>query len=435
MEKTLRVISVYNRYLNRGGEDEVFELEAKLLEERGCTVTLVSEQVRNPHGLMESAKLAADAIWSRSWHRRFEALLEEKRPDVVHVHNVFPIISPSIYYACRDAEVPVVQSLHNPRLLCPAATLYRGGRACEDCLGKTLAWPAVAHACYQDSRLRSGVIAAMLAVHGALGTWRELIDVFIVFTEFYRQKFIQGGLPSAKIVVKSHFVHPDPGMKSGRGDYALFLGRLSPEKGVPTLLGAWSQLRGIPLKIRGSGPLLEQAQAFAAGDRCTVEVLPKRLSHEEWVRLMGNARFLVWPTQGYYETFGLVAIEAFAFGVPVIASRTGAMVEIVEDGRTGLHFTAGDQDDLAAKVEWAWTHPDEMETMGRQARVEYEAHYTADRNYEMLMDIYRGAIEARQKSSSAVSGVGGISAAGAKEVGRLPPGRLPLPLERQQPEG
>ncbi len=431
----MKILSVYNRYLNRGGEDEVFELEGKLLEERGCTVTLVSEQVRNPQGLLESARLAADAIWSRSWHRKFAALLEEKRPDVVHVHNVFPTISPSIYYACRDADVPVVQSLHNPRLLCPAATLYREGRACEDCMGKTLPWPAVAHACYQDSRLRSGVIAAMLAVHGGLGTWRELIDVFIVFTEFYRQKFIQGGLPGAKIVVKPHFVHPDPGMKSGRGDYALFLGRLSPEKGVPTLLGAWSQLRGIPLKIRGSGPLLEQAQDFAAANRGSVEVLPNRLSHEEWVRLIGNARFLVWPTQGYYETFGLVAIEAFAFGVPVIASRTGAMVEIVEDGRTGLHFTAGDPNDLAAKVEWAWTHPDEMETMGRQARVEYEARYTADRNYEMLMDIYRGAIEARQKQSSAISPVERISAPAAMEGGRLPSGPLPLPLERQQPEG
>jgi glycosyltransferase involved in cell wall biosynthesis len=429
----LKILSVYNRYLNRGGEDEVFELEGKLLEERGCTVTLVSEQVRNPQGLVESARLAADAIWSRSWHRKFAALLKEKRPDVVHVHNVFPTISPSIYYACRDADVPVVQSLHNPRLLCPAATLYRAGRACEDCVGKILPWPAVAHACYQDSRLRSGVIAAMLAVHRGLGTWRELIDVFIVFTEFYRQKFIQGGLPGEKIVVKPHFVHPDPGMKSGRGDYALFLGRLSPEKGVPTLLDAWSQLGGIPLKIRGSGPLLEQAQDFAAADRRSVEVLPNRLAYEEWVRLMGNARFLVWPTQGYYETFGLVAIEAFAFGVPVIASRTGAMVEIVEDGRTGLHFTAGNADDLAAKVEWAWTHPDEMETMGRQARVKYEVNYTADRNYEMLMDIYRGAIEARQKSSSAVSPLASISAPAPREGGRLPSG--PLPLERQQPEG
>jgi glycosyltransferase involved in cell wall biosynthesis len=400
MEQTLRVISVYNRYLNRGGEDEVFELEGKLLEERGCTVTLVTEQVRNPHGLIESTRLAADAIWSRSWHKRFEALLKEKRPDVVHVHNIFPTISPSIYYACREAGVPVVQSLHNPRLLCPAATLYREGRACEDCVGKILPWPAVVHACYQDSRLRTGVIATMLAVHGRLGTWRELIDVFIVFTQFYRQKFIQGGVPGTKIVVKPHFVHPDPGMKSSRGDYALFIGRLSPEKGLHTLLGAWSQLSGIPLKIRGSGPLLKQAQDLAAQDRRCVEILPDRLPQQEWVRLMRNARFLVWPTQGYYETFGLVAIEAFAFGVPVIASRTGAMVEIVEDGRTGLHFTAGDADDLAAKVEWAWTHPDEMETMGRQARGEYEAKYTADRNYEMLIDIYQRAIQGHEKYSS-----------------------------------
>lgn len=393
----MKVISVYNRYLNRGGEDEVFELEARLLEEHGCTVTLVTEQVRKPHGLLESSRLAANAIWSRSWYRRFEALLKEKDPDVVHVHNVFPTISPSIYYACREADVPVVQSLHNPRLLCPAATLHREGRACEECTGKILYYPGILHACYQGSRIRTGVIATMLAVHGYLGTWRELVDVFIVFTQFYRQKFIQGGLPGTKIVVKPHFVHPDPGMSSSRGDYALFIGRLSPEKGLDTLLGAWKKLSGIPLKIRGTGPLLKQVQDFAAQDRCSVEMLPNRLSLQEWARLMGNARFLVWPTQGYYETFGLVAIEAFAFGVPVIASRTGAMVEIVEDGRTGLHFTAGDADDLAAKVEWGWSHPDEMKIMGRQARAEYEAKYTADRNYEMLINIYQHAILAHEK--------------------------------------
>jgi glycosyltransferase involved in cell wall biosynthesis len=388
----LKILSVYNRYLNRGGEDEVFELEGKLLEERGCTVALVTEQVRIPQGMIQSTRLAADTIWSRSWRKRFEVLLKEKKPDVVHVHNVFPTISPAIYYASREAGVPVVQSLHNPRLLCPAATFHREGRTCEDCVGKIVPWPAVVHACYQHSRVRSGVIATMLAVHRLLGTWQELIDVFVVFTEFYRRKFIEGGLPATKIVVKPHFVHPDPGFRSGRGDYALFIGRLSAEKGLHTLLNAWNKLSDIPLKIRGNGPLLKQAQTFATQNRC-IEVLPDRLAPEGWAELMRNARFLVWPTQGYYETFGLVAIEGFAFGVPVIASRTGAMVEIVEDGRTGLHFTAGDADDLVAKVKWAWAHPEEMETMGRAGRGEYESKYTADRNYGMLVDIYQRAIQ------------------------------------------
>ena len=400
-KERLRVISVYNRYLNRGGEEEVFELEGKLLNEHGHEVTLVTEDVHNPHGLIESIRLASDVIWSKSWYARFEALLKEKKPQLVHVHNAFPTISPSIYYACRQAGVAVVQSLHNPRLICPAATFYRDGHACEDCLGKLLPWPSVLHGCYQNSRIRTSVVATMLTVHRCLDTWRELIDIFIVFTEFYRRKFIQGGLPGNKIVVKPHFVDPDPGLKSNRGNYALFIGRLSPEKGVRTLLGAWKQLRNIPLKIRGNGPLLAEVQDFAAqGKRC-IEVLPKRLLSPEWADLMRGARFLVWPSEGYYETFGLVAIEAFAFGMPVIASRTGAMAEIVANHQTGLLFTAGDSEDLASKVSWAWTHQDEMDTIGQNARCEFEAKYTAEQNYEMLVDIYQRAMlnRAEQRNS------------------------------------
>lgn len=195
-------------------------------------------------------------------------------------------------------------------------------------------------------------------------------------------------------MVKPHFVDPDPGLKSGRGDYALFIGRLSREKGVHTLLDAWKRLKDIPLKIRGKGPLLGEVQAFAAQNQRRIEVLPTRLVPQEWAGLMRGARFLVWPSEGYYETFGLVAIEAFAFGIAVIASRTGAMGEIVADQRTGLHFTAGDADDLASKVAWAWAHPVEMEMMGQNARREYKEKYTAERNYEMLIDIYRETIAA-----------------------------------------
>ena len=390
-KEKLRVISVYNRYLNRGGEEEVFELEGKLLDEHGHDVTLVTEDVHNPEGLIESTGLASDVIWSRNWHARFGALLKTKKPQLVHVHNFFPTISPSIYYACRDAGVPVVQSLHNPRLLCPAATFYRDGHTCEDCLGRFIPWPSVFHGCYQNSRIRTSVVATMLTVHRFLDTWQDLVDIFIVFTDFYRRKFIQGGLPGNKIMVKPHFVDPDPGLHSNRGNYALFMGRLSPEKGVRTLLNAWKQLGNIPLKIRGNGPLLEEVQIAAQGNN-SIEVLPDRLLPREWADLMTGARFLVWPSEGYYETFGLVAIEAFAFGLPVIASRIGAMTETVADQQTGLHFTAGDSEDLARKVAWAWTHQEEMDVIAQNARCEYEAKYTAERNYEMLVDIYQRAI-------------------------------------------
>jgi glycosyltransferase involved in cell wall biosynthesis len=157
------------------------------------------------------------------------------------------------------------------------------------------------------------------------------------------------------------------------------------------LLRAWDKMSHIPLKIRGEGPRLAEVREVARSSGGTIEVVP-RLDREELNKLMRNARFLIWPSEGFYETFGYVAVEAFSCGVPVIASRTGVAEEIVNDQQTGLHFTSGDANDLASKVEWAWSHPNEMDTMGQAARTEYEAKYTPERNYPMLMDIYRRAL-------------------------------------------
>jgi glycosyltransferase involved in cell wall biosynthesis len=226
----------------------------------------------------------------------------------------------------------------------------------------------------------------MLAIHWQLKTWERLIDCYLVPFEFYRRKFVEAGLPAEKIVVKPHFVE-DRGVRQTVGNYALFVGRLAPEKGVDTLLDAWRELRHIPLLVRGDGPLSPRVQQLARQSGGAVQLLP-RLDQDGLARLMQGARFLVWPSEGYYETFGLVAAEAFSCGVPVLASRTGVMEEMVENGRTGLHFTPGDPEDLAAKVDWAWAHSGETTAMGRAARAEYEAKYTAERNYPMLMEIY-----------------------------------------------
>jgi glycosyltransferase involved in cell wall biosynthesis len=233
----------------------------------------------------------------------------------------------------------------------------------------------------------------MLAGHRILGTWQEQVDAYIVFTEFFRQKFIDAGLPREKIFVKPHFLGADPGMKETRGDYALFLGRLAPQKGVPTLLKAWRSLGHVPLRIAGAGPMERDVEQFV-GENPSVCAL-SYLSRKECFDSIKKARFLVCPSEGYGETFGLVAIEAFACGTPVIASRTGAMTEIVGDHKTGLHFTPGDPDDLAAKVRWAWTHPGEVDEMGRTARVQYKAKYTAEGNHRILMEIYSRARRAK----------------------------------------
>ncbi len=390
MQKRLRAIAVYNRYLNRGGEDEVFEAEARLLEQYGWRIICVTEHTKNVMELAEKIELAVNAFWSKKWYVRFENILQEKA-DVVHVHNFFPIMSPSIFYACQKAHIPVLQTLHNYRLLCPKATFYRNGRVCEDCMGKIAPWPGVLHGCYRGSRSQAAVVAGMLTVHRCLKTWQAAVDIYIALSDFSRKKFIQGGVPEEKIVVKPNFVHPDPGVRNARGDYALFVGRISGEKGVRTLLRAWENLRGIPLKVAGDGPLLEEITLFAQDHRLKTVDFLGRLARTEILALMKGARFLVFPSE-WYEGFPMTIVEAFACGVPVVTSSLGAMAEIVERGRTGLHFTPGDAEDLAAKVEWAWTHSKELAEISLEARREFEQKYTAMRNYQMLLDIYELAI-------------------------------------------
>jgi glycosyltransferase involved in cell wall biosynthesis len=279
--------------------------------------------------------------------------------------------------------------------MCPSANLYRDGRLCQDCVGKTLPWPGVVHSCYHDSALHTAVVASMLGLHRVMGTWKSKVDVYLVATEFYRQKFIEGGLPPGKLVVKPHFISPDPGPTSDRAmnRRALFIGRLDPEKGIRTMLSAWMSLKDIPLDIRGSGQLEAEVRRFLQEkDLTDIVQIVGRLSREELTARIKNSAFLIWPSEGFYETFGYVAVESFSCGVPVIASRIGVPGEIVSDGVTGLLFNPGDHADLAAKVRWAWEHPEEMSRMGANAREEYEAKYTAERNYEMLSSIYQRAI-------------------------------------------
>lgn len=387
----LKIVVAHNYYQIPGGEDETLRREQQLLRSEGHQVR---EFIRrnseiNWTDFLAKATLAARTIWaSDSRHAMFDFLQEEK-PDVVHFHNTFPLMSPSVYYACRDAGVPVVQTLHNPRLFCVGGSLERNNKICEDCKGKKFPWPSVLHGCYRQSRLQTSVAATMLAVHWQLKTWERMVSVYIVSTPFYRRKFIEAGFPEDKIALKPHFVE-DPGVVHDDRGYALFVGRLASEKGVPTLLRAWEKVGNIPLKIRGEGPMLPEVQELARKSNGTVEILP-RLDREAMNQLMAGARFLIWPSVGYYETFGYVAVEAFACGLPVIASRVGVAEEIVQDQQTGLHFNSADPDDLAAKVKWAWSHQSDMEALGRRAREEYEAKYTPGRNYPMLIDIYSRA--------------------------------------------
>ena len=394
----MKIAIAHNTYQQPGGEDIVFEQERDLLMRYGHHVEIY---IKSNHDIRDSSianrlTLVKKTIWRGDTREEFAELIRRHRPDVVHVHNTFMRISPSIYSACQEANVPVVQTLHNYRLFCSAATLFRDGRVCEECVDHGL-WRGVGHGCYRNSRGATATVALMLATHRTIGTWSRNVDCYVALTEFARQKSVASGLPAAKVCVKPNFIAEDPGVRTEEGRYALFVGRLSPEKGLKTVFSAWKRAQNrIPLEIIGDGPMRASLEA-EVGSQFGSVCFQGRLPREQTLTAIKGARFLLFPSE-WYEGFPMTIAEAFACGVPVICSRLGAMAEIVDDHRTGLHFTAGDDQDLAQKVDWAWNHPAEMAEMGRAARREYETRYTSQRNYSLLMDIYEQAIARHGRS-------------------------------------
>ncbi len=387
----MNVLMLHNRYQQRGGEDESFESEVRMLRDEGHSVeTIVIDNGQiGSHGKFE---VALHTLWSKPSYRLVEEAIIERRFDVLHVQNFFPLLSPSVYYAAKKHGVAVVQTLRNYRLLCPNAFFYRDGHVCEDCMGKVFKYPGILHGCYRGSRLATATVAAMTAFHSIKGTWLNAVDLYIALTEFVRDKFIEAGFPSEKLFVKNNFVYPDPGCGTGAGGYALFVGRLSPEKGLDTLLAAWKGLgRNWTLKIVGDGPMATEIAVFCEKHREVEWLGPK--SRPETAEIMSNARVLVFPSK-WYETFGRVAIESFAAGAPVIASRLGAMVEICQDQRTGLLFEPGDASDLAEKLRWVFDHPENVVAMRRSARCAYEARFTMRENCRALILAYETALRA-----------------------------------------
>ncbi len=381
-----RILLVHNRYQQPGGEDAVFAAEAALLRRHGHEVVEYTEDNRRVAELSPMA-LAATTLWSRRARAHLARLLRQQRFDVAHFHNTFPLISPAAYYTVRAAGVPVVQTLHNYRLLCPNALFFRAGRVCEDCLGRALPWPGVLHRCYRGDRRASAVTAAMLALHRLLRTWTRQVDLYIALSEFARARFIQGGLPADRVIVKPNFIHPDPGPGEHAGRFALFVGRLSPEKGLDTLLAAWARPGArLPLVVVGDGPLAPQVSAAARPGGVEWR---GPLGRERVLALMQQAAVLVVPSRVYETT--LVIAEAYATGLPAIASDLASLAALVEPGRTGLLFTPGSADDLARCVAWAAGHPQALAEMSRHARAAYEGAYTAEHGYAALLDAYARA--------------------------------------------
>ncbi len=384
----LRIIIAHNTYQHRGGEDAVVESEMALLRYHGHEVITY---FRNNDDISSASAIstAMQTLWSSRTVDEFSELIHSFRPDIIHVHNTFPLISPSLYWAATQANVPVILTLHNFRLMCLSALYLRNGKVCEDCAGR-LPWLGVVRRCYRDSVPASTVLAGTIALHRGLGTYRNKVSRYIALTEFAKLKFITGGLQENNIRIKPNFIEdPFKGqtLASSKQAEALFVGRFSQEKGISVLLQAWKSI-SYPLQLAGNGPIFDQCKATNKhGDITFLGLQSNQQIHE----LMSKARFLIMPSI-WHETFGLVLIEAFAHGMPVICSRLGAMAEIVEDHKTGLHFDAGNADDLARKVNWMLAHPEECVKMGENARAVYLEKYTPEINYQHLMSIYQEAI-------------------------------------------
>jgi glycosyltransferase involved in cell wall biosynthesis len=399
----MKILIVHNSYQNAGGEDSVVAAESRLLQEAGHRLvwyTRDNHELLN-QGALQSVASGLATVWSPSSHRAIRGLLQRECPDVAHFHNTFPLISPSAYYACAHEGVPVVQTLHNYRLLCPSALLFREGQVCEDCVGRSFPWPGLLHRCYRDDLFATAAVTGMLTTHRLLGSWTTKVNRFIALSQFAKDKFVAGGLPVDRIFVKPNIVHPDPGPRELAGGYALFVGRLSAEKGVATVLEAWRRLKSrVPLVIAGAGPLQSDVAAAISQQPTNLITAVGHVGRDEILGLLRRAHFLVFPSV-LYENFPVSIAEAFACGVPAIASRLGAMREIVNDHRTGLLFEPVNPADLAAKVEWAWAHPESTQEMGRNARAEYEAKYTAGRGLNALLSIYESAIGSRTRGATA----------------------------------
>ena len=392
----ISVLVVHNAYQQRGGEDAVVEAEAALLRSRGHRVSVYA---RHNDELAHVARAAAvlDALWSSRTVREIERAIRERRPDVVHVHNTFPLISPSLYWVCARAGVPIVQTLHNFRLACPQAMFLRKGRVCEDCLGR-LPWRGVLRQCYRDSAAQSAVVAGTVAAHRWLGTWATKVTRYVALNEFCRQKFVAAGLPAHKIVVKPNFVDDGDVLPSAAGapkssdQPFLFVGRLAAEKGIGVLAAALLRTEGIRVRVAGGGAARACLEPVAGA------TLLGALSAAQVQMEMRQALALLMPSI-WYENFPRALVEAYANGLPVIASRLGSMADLVRDGVTGLHFAPGDAEDLAAKLRWARQHANAMQAMGSSARREYEEKYAPEINYRQLISIYEDAM--REVAASA----------------------------------
>ena len=395
----MRVTIFHNRYIYRGGEDSVVDMEAELLRKAGHEVRLfiVDNRDEVAGSVLGTLRAGVRARWNPTVYDRVTAFLKRRPADVGHVHNFFPLLSPAVHAAVSDLGIPVVQTVHNYRLLCANGMFLRRGRPCEDCVQRG-PWNAVRHGCYRGSRLQTAVWAEQTALHRRRGTWRRWVDLFTTPSEFARRKLLAAGLSPERIVVKANPV-TDPGEPIFGGRGAVFVGRLSREKGVHLLLEAWSHLGGHPLTIVGTGPE-EAALRLRAATIPGVRFLGQVDRDQVYAALRG-ASFAVVPSI-WYENFPVAVAEAMACGRATVAAHPTALDEFVDHGRTGLLFDSGDVESLAEACRTLLADPMRAEGMGREARAYYEDRLTPDASLSRLVSLYERAASLRAEAKPRV---------------------------------
>jgi glycosyltransferase involved in cell wall biosynthesis len=395
--QSLSVLVIHNRYQQAGGEDVMVQAETDMLRAAGHRVVQYirdNAEIAN-YSALRKASLLLSASWNQKAYAEVRSLIDRHRIDIVHCHNLLALVSPAVFYAARSAGVPVVQTLHNFRLVCPAGTLFWHGAPCQKCADN--AGLGIRRGCYRDSRCQTAAVSLMTTAHRLCGTWRKAVDAYLAPSQFCRDYFIKAGLAPGKLHLKPNFLARDPGKRTGQGNYALFAGRLTPEKGVLEMIDAWIDITEVPLLIAGEGPLYGDACALIERSGSRHIKLLGHLDPAEVLAHLKQARFVIFPSR-WYEPFGMVLLEAAACGVPVIASRIGAIPELVADHQTGLLFDPENFSELADQVRWAWNHPEAMDRMGSAARRMYEQKFTAEKNYQALIGIYRSLLADREFS-------------------------------------
>lgn len=392
----MRVLLVHNRYRSSvpGGEDRVVDQECAALLAEGHSVERFersNDEIRLA-SLADKALVGGRVLWSEKTRRSLGAQLHSFSPEVVHVHNTFPLLSPSILHACRAARVPVVATVHHYRMVCPSGDLFRDGAICHDCVAR-LPLPAVRHGCYHDSRLATMPLVLSSIAHAR--AWRKFVSAYIFLSRAQREIFSATGLPPDRMFVKPNFIPDPPGVTAPRGSFVVFVGRFVEAKGVSLLMKAWEIFASressttMELTLVGTGPLRPRVEAWAAS-QASVRVLGP-LSHEECASVMAGARAVVVPSL-WEETFGLVAVEAMAAAVAPIASYRGSLPEMITHGSDGVLFDPADPTALAEVLGDIAANPSKYEAYGQRARETYCRRFGQKGNIDELLKIYNFAI-------------------------------------------